>query len=112
MGGGASGAVHDVDLAVGSAFVCRDEAVQDGVGVISGPQEVKAARAIEGIDKGLRRNRSDPCREVRHALDLGLDIAVCQTSRDFKGMAEPHRTTAFGRAERKFDTMAGSAAIS
>lgn len=37
--------------------------------------------------------------------DLGMTIAAFQPFRDFEGLAEPERSRAFARAERKFDVM-------
>ena len=42
---------------------------------------------------------------ARMCGDLNLRIAALQPFRDFEGLAEPHRSHAFRRAEKKFDLM-------
>src|SRR5688500_1432057 len=41
----------------------------------------------------------------RLARDLGLEITLFQPFRDFEGLPEPMRASAFERARRKFDLM-------
>ncbi len=46
-----------------------------------------------------------PAEVGRMVRDHGLAITLFQPFRDFEGLPEPHRTSAFDRAERKFDLM-------
>jgi 3-dehydroshikimate dehydratase len=60
---------------------------------------------VEIFESDLLSFNGTPKDVARIAASLGLKIVTFQPFRDFEGMAEPHRSRTFARAERKFDLM-------
>jgi hypothetical protein len=55
-----------VDLALAAALVGRRDDPDHVLGGRAGAQELEAAKAVIGIDEGLRGDRPDPRRHERH----------------------------------------------
>lgn len=77
-------------------------------GTLNEKLEAIAAAGFQGVEifeNDLVSFDGTPVEVSRRILELGLVPVTLQPFRDFEGMAEPQRSKALARAERKFDLM-------